>query len=212
MTIYTPYTYHIAWTGLDKHYYGVRYAKGCHPDDLWRDYFTSSAVVAEYRQTHGEPDVVEIRKTFTCSEKAQAWEVKVLQRLDVLHSDKWLNQSINGVWIVTEEVRRKISEANTGRPGPNRGKTFSEETRRKQSLRRKGKPVSEAHRQTMLGRTPWNKGKKLPPLSDETRSKMSEVRKGKPKSEEHRRKISEGHKKRHMKKGAEAPSTATGSP
>ena len=57
-----------------------------------------------------------------------------------------------------------------------KGKTLSDETRRK---------LSEA-----------NKGKKLKPASDERRKKISEARKGKPFSEEHRRKLSEAHKGR----------------
>lgn len=28
------YTYHIAWSHLDKHYYGARYAKGCDPTEI----------------------------------------------------------------------------------------------------------------------------------------------------------------------------------
>ena len=43
MTIYAPYTYHIGWTEQNKHYYGVRMANECPPeDDLWTEYHTSS--------------------------------------------------------------------------------------------------------------------------------------------------------------------------
>lgn len=59
MNIYTPYTYHIAWTSIDKHYYGVRYAKNCHPSDLWQTYFTSSKHVKNTRERYGEPDIIE---------------------------------------------------------------------------------------------------------------------------------------------------------
>lgn len=37
-----PYTYLLGWPEIDKWYYGVRYAKKCHPSDLWVTYKTSS--------------------------------------------------------------------------------------------------------------------------------------------------------------------------
>lgn len=59
-----PYTYLVGWRSMDVWYYGVRYAKDCDPTDLWKTYFTSSKRVAEFRATNGEPDVIEVRKTF----------------------------------------------------------------------------------------------------------------------------------------------------
>lgn len=29
-----PYTYHIAWSKLNKHYYGLRFAKKCNPNGI----------------------------------------------------------------------------------------------------------------------------------------------------------------------------------
>ena len=89
----TPYTYLIGWSGLDKWYYGVRYAKGCHPTDFWVTYFTSSEVVDEFRKTHGEPDVIEIRKIFDDSRDARRWESRVLKRINVKASDNFLNRT-----------------------------------------------------------------------------------------------------------------------
>lgn len=44
------YTYLIGWSEYDIWYYGVRYAKGCNPADLWVKYFTSSKFVREFRE------------------------------------------------------------------------------------------------------------------------------------------------------------------
>ena len=81
----------------------------------------------------------------------------------------------------TEEYRRKISEANTG-------KKASEDTRKK---------LSESHK----GQVPWNKGKHH---SEYTLKKMSDSKKGsnnsmygKHHSEDTRRKISEAAKRRY---------------
>ena len=115
---------------------GVRFARGCHPDDLWTTYFTSSKYVHQMRAEHGEPDVIEVRQTFNDSLQAREWEHKVLSRLDVIHSEKWLNKA-TGKSIppqfnrfFSKETRQKISEANFKR-GPR-----SLETRQKISSTR----------------------------------------------------------------------------
>ena len=59
-----PFTYLIGWTSHNLWYYGVRFAKGCNPRDLWTTYFTSSEKVKQTRQELGEPDVIEVRKIF----------------------------------------------------------------------------------------------------------------------------------------------------
>lgn len=87
-----PYTYLIGWTKLNKYYYGVRYAIGCRPEDLWTTYFTSSKRVADMRRRHGEPDVIEVRRIFSDVDAAILWEHRVLTRLDVINNEMWLNQ------------------------------------------------------------------------------------------------------------------------
>jgi hypothetical protein len=88
------YCYRIAWSIINKHYYGVRYSKNCNPSDFWKTYFTSSKTVDEYRKIYGEPDIIEIRKTFFDREKAIDWEFKVLKKLNVKNNDNWLNIAI----------------------------------------------------------------------------------------------------------------------
>ncbi len=97
-----PFTYLIGWSAYNKWYYGVRYAKGCSPKDLWKTYFTSSRVVKQFRKDFGEPDVIQIRKTFTSKKSATMHEYKVLNRLDASNNTKFLNKC-NGVPIITKE-------------------------------------------------------------------------------------------------------------
>lgn len=85
------FTYLIGWSALGLYYYGARYSKKCSPADLWTTYFTSSERVASMRLEHGEPDIVEVRKTFDTPEGALNWEVRVLKRLKVTKNDRWLN-------------------------------------------------------------------------------------------------------------------------
>lgn len=90
------YTYLIGWTSRDMWYYGVRYALNCAPSDLWVTYFTSSTFVARTREMFGEPDVVQVRNTYGNNAKlARHCEDKVLRRLKVVRSSKWLNRSMN---------------------------------------------------------------------------------------------------------------------
>lgn len=96
MSTYIPYTYLIGWSHLNKWYYGVRYAKCCSPSDFWVEYFTSSEVVQDYIKQYGNPDIREIRKTFTSKYTATQWENRVLKRLNVKYNNKWLNRSIGG--------------------------------------------------------------------------------------------------------------------
>lgn len=91
--IYQPYTYLIGWSKHDRWYYGVRFAKGCNPSDLWVKYFTSSKLVARCRAIYGEPDVIDVRKTFATKTEAIDWEAKVLVRMGVVQQHKWLNCS-----------------------------------------------------------------------------------------------------------------------
>jgi len=73
---------------------GVRYARNCHPDDLWVKYFTSSSKVKTLRNNLGEPDVIEVRKTFLTKEDALKWEERVLRKCRVLKDERWLNSNI----------------------------------------------------------------------------------------------------------------------
>jgi hypothetical protein len=106
MSIYQPYTYLIGWSKHSVFYYGVRYAKKCHPDDLWVTYFTSSKSVKTFRKEYGEPDIVEVRRTFDCYEKAILWEYKVLRRMKINDNDSFLNSNISGA--ISSKVSSKM--------------------------------------------------------------------------------------------------------
>ena len=95
----------------------------------------------------------------------------------------------NGIGTISEETKRKISEARKGKSTWNKGKhckPLTEEHKIKISKKLKGKPT-------------WNKGKHV---SEETKRKISEALKGKNKpmrSDEHRKKQSEAIKGKHWK-------------
>jgi hypothetical protein len=124
MTIYNiPYTYQIIWSSTGMKYYGVRYAKNCHPNDLWQTYFTSSVKVAEYVKEHGNPDIIQIRKTFSGDDavnKAKVWEHRVLRKMKVIYRNDYLNEgdsrSISPA--ASSKARTGVSPGNKGKPQP----------------------------------------------------------------------------------------------
>lgn len=122
MDIYTPYTYLVGWSMLDKWYYGVRYAKDCHPKDLWVTYFTSSNMVKEIRETHGDPDVIQVRRVFENSKAATDWETRALKRMRVSKSERWLNISETASLRIPL-IRTKTHNENIGKS--HRGKKKS---------------------------------------------------------------------------------------
>lgn len=158
-----PYTYLIGWSTLNKWYYGVRYAKGCSPTDLFNPYRTSSKKVHKYIEKYGLPEIIEIRKTFKNVNDARLWESKVLKKLNVNHNDNWLNQTTNmGIseessfrcsnhfWIHNSEKEKFIKNTDEIPDGWKKGrKSFNnnrkdyvctEQTKLKISLKNKNRP------------------------------------------------------------------------
>ena len=88
-----PYTYYLSWPTIDLHYYGVRYAKGCHPNDLWVKYKTSSKYVKEICKLHGDPNIIQVRKTFKLPADALYWEHKFLIKIKAVTKNNWINKS-----------------------------------------------------------------------------------------------------------------------
>ena len=134
---YIPYTYLIGWSHYNKWYYGSEtgFIKKANPKNLWTTYFTSSDYVKAFRQKYGEPDVIQVRKTFSSKESTLMWESTVLKRINAIQSAKWLNKGNGGpkfTCVMTGDenpskrldVRQKISQKLSGR-------TFSDSAKEK---------------------------------------------------------------------------------
>ena len=91
-----PFTYLIKHVPTNRYYYGVRYKKDCHPNDLWTKYFTSSRKVKGLIKRYGKKSFIfKIRRTFKTQKEAYNWEHKVLKRLKVIYRKDFLNQTDN---------------------------------------------------------------------------------------------------------------------
>lgn len=53
---WVPYVYFIRHKSTGLRYVGVRFARGCHPHDLWSEYFTSSKLVHKLIEEFGKDD------------------------------------------------------------------------------------------------------------------------------------------------------------
>lgn len=178
MAIYTPYTYLIGWSNHQKYYYGARWAKNCHPDELWKTYFTSSKHVHDFWKEHGEPDIIQVRKIFSTKEQVRQWEHKVLRRIGVKNNSKWLNITTSlGIDYNThpflgkthsEQTKIKISKSLVGRKD-------TEETKKKKSEAGKKRT---GERNNMFGKIGTNNPNYGRRHSEQTIKIMSEIKKG----------------------------------
>lgn len=111
--------------------------------------------------------------------------------------------------ILSEESKKKISATvsqlhqegiykdaqmnSKGRPAHNKGKSASDETRKKQSDAKKGRP---AHNKGIpTGKSSWNAGLTMPSKSEETRQLVSQTLRAKYKNEGHHLKGRPAHNK-----------------
>lgn len=94
MTI--PYTYLLTFIPTGQLYYGVRYREECHPDELFKTYFSSSRVVKKLISEYGvESFNYQIRRVFNSKQAARDWEQRLLIRIDAENNHNFLNQSNN---------------------------------------------------------------------------------------------------------------------
>lgn len=150
-----PFTYLVQHLPSGGWYYGVRYANGCSPDDLWSNYYTSSQRVHDLIAKDGASCFRhEIRKVFQTSEDAIKWEHRVLKR--VLNSPGCLNDSAFPAVSVEARRRGNVTKAKVGSDGltayqravktwldkrnqinPTSGLTFEEERKQKSAKTRR---------------------------------------------------------------------------
>jgi hypothetical protein len=88
-----PYTYSVTHKKSGIHYYGSRYSRGCHPDDLFKTYFTSCKIIHDLVKTEGINGFdIKIRKTFKDSNSCIMHENRFLKRVDAKNNTKFINR------------------------------------------------------------------------------------------------------------------------
>lgn len=182
--IYIPYTYLIGWSNHDIWYYGAKFGRDANPETFWVTYHTSSKYVTEHRNRLGEPDVKQIRRTFTTAEEAIDWESEVLRRLDVRNKDNFLNCHAN---TAIRSMPGKLNPMN--KPGVREKHLASVNTcdyKQRMSKIKKGFKHSPESKKLMsdkaleMGFGKWNLGK---PKKESTKKKMADSAKKRPRKE-----------------------------
>lgn len=175
-----PYTYKLIFKPTGQYYYGVRYAKGCDPTDLWDKYFTSSKHIHKLIKKYGlNSFIIKITKTFSNKIEAVNHEYSVLNRVNAAKNGKFINKtnciappSNDGLIVIHHLILDFETFHDPNLPIPTGWvKGVSLKHKKTQSLIRKGKP---AH----------NKGKKAKPTgpcTEERKISISESRKLTPK-------------------------------
>ena len=134
------YTYTIKFLLTGQIYYGVRYAKGCHPEELGIKYFSSSKTVKKLILEHGVNNFkFSIRKIFNNAQKARSHETKVLRRLKVKSNNNFLNLHDNSFFKCRDHSGEKNPMC--GKPAPNRGKKHKPETIQKMIIAKQINPT-----------------------------------------------------------------------
>lgn len=189
-----PYTYLLKWTSTGMKYYGVRYAKGCTPTDLWVKYFTSSDLVKEYVESHGNPDIIQIRKVFDTADSARKWEERVLKKLGVVSRNDYLNATDN----ICFSVRSGPDHPRYGMTGERPDlKKLSNTKWYNNGVINKRLSETEVIDGFVLGRLPinntklieFNQSRRGKPLSKEHGQRIANAQRGKPRSTETKEKI-----------------------
>ena len=89
--------YYLYWSNYQKGYIGSQYGANAHPSNIWNSYFTSSAIVADYRKTHGDPDKI---YTIPCDEydgQAEHLEASLIRACRIQHfGGSFLNSNAYG--------------------------------------------------------------------------------------------------------------------
>lgn len=107
------FTYFLRWSNIDRMYYGCRYSKTAHPSQLWTKYFTSSKAVKEIRSLYGDPDVIQVRRTFKTKHDCLVWEHKFLKRVKARESIRWLNVTEGSLFANTKH-KVVVKDRHTG--------------------------------------------------------------------------------------------------
>ena len=206
----TPYTYYIKWKAFGISYFGSSYGKKCHPSKLWTTYFTSSKYVQEYRESHGEPDIIKVTKIFDSIESCRKWEDTFLTKTKARKNPKLLNRSNPGSYgkslfkpsklpaiaganaIVNDIIHQmclKLNIPNIEYPTGNKGKFWVNYNHIIKIYF-----LSQEERLEFLSYNPdWSSGR----IKPEHKEKLSFINKGKSKplrSEEHCKNISKSTK------------------
>jgi hypothetical protein len=182
-----PFAYHLYHTPTEQHYYGVRYKKGCYPEELWTSYFSSSSVVHSLIERYGKDSFIPtIRKVFSTASDAVVWESRFLARVDAQHNQKWLNRhngsnNFMGPHFHNEKTKAKIGTKLKGikRSVETKNKMRASAIKREAERRAKGwRPPADTQVRAVATRRARIAAGEINPYSEDRNIKMRASKKG----------------------------------
>lgn len=168
------FTYILKFKPTNQWYYGVRWAVGCSPDDLWTTYYSSSTAVLNLIKEFGK-DAFEFRvsRVFDTVEKAIAHEKRFLERVKAASNGAFINKRNNmpdfspkGLTVIHHTLHDFETWHDPSLPIPEGWKVgHSKKHKASSSKVRKGK-------------NPWNKGKVLGPYGPHSDERIKNISNG----------------------------------
>ena len=165
-------------------YAGIKFSRGCSPDDLLRTYFTSSKRVHALLEKDADSFTIVEIKEFDCKDALIEYEVSFLKDVNAPYSEDWLNlaagkainpEAAKATCLEKYGVDNWMKTPDAKGLGFKEGNTFgcfkrSDETKARMSQAFKGRVFSDEHKAAI------SRSKKGSKASPETRKKMSDAR------------------------------------
>ena len=108
----TPYTYVLKHKPTGRIYFGARWAKKCHPDDLFVTYFSSSKTINKMIKEEGaDVFMYKVVETFSRPEDCVRKEYEVLQKYKAGRNPRFINLSHSMSQAWSREMRAKASQS-----------------------------------------------------------------------------------------------------
>ncbi len=114
----SPFFYIITHIKSGKRFAASKTSKGCHPSQLWENYFSSNKIVNALIYKEGkEAFTFEIRAIFDSVDKCKIYEKKFVEKVKAMTDSRWFNfYSLNDPNYFHEEIKysKKLVWINDG--------------------------------------------------------------------------------------------------
>lgn len=171
-TLTIPFTYILKFKLTNQYYYGVRWARGCSPSELWNTYFSSSVHIKNLIKKYGKDSFqAKVSRTFSNKDEAIKHERRFLEKVKASTNGAFINKrnnmpdfSARGLMLIYHSGCNIQTWHDPSLPIP-----LGWAKGRLNEVWNKGKKNVQI---------PWNKGKSIKPTGPCSNSRRSNISKG----------------------------------